>query len=107
MSAIAYTILAFAKILHLLINLYTFIVAIAVLLSWVNPDPYNPIVRTLRQLTEPIFYRVRRFMPRILFRTGLDFAPMIVLFVLIILDTVAVQLLYDLARTISFQASDT
>lgn len=100
MSAIAYIILAFAKILHLLINLYTFIVAGSVLLSWVNPDPYNPIVRTLRQLTEPVFYRVRRLLPRALFRTGIDFSPMIVLFVLIMLDTVVVQLLYDLATSL-------
>lgn len=100
MNTLAYTILAFAKILHLLINLYTFVVAIAVLLSWVNPDPYNPIVRTLRQLTEPAFYHVRRCLPKFFFRTGIDFAPMIVLFVLIILDTVAVQLLYDWALSL-------
>ena len=100
MNAISYLILALAKILHLLINLYTFVVAISVLLSWVSPDPHNPVVRTLRQLTEPIFYKVRRFMPRALFRTGIDFTPMIVLFVLIMLDTVAVQLLYDLAASL-------
>ena len=51
-------------------------------------------------MTEPIFYKVRRFMPRALFRTGIDFTPMIVLFVLIMLDTVAVQLLYDLAASL-------
>lgn len=97
MNALAYTILAIAKILHLLIQLYTFIVAISVLLSWVNPDPYNPIVRLFRGLTEPIFYQARRWMPKVLFRTGIDFTPVVILFVLIILDTVAVQLLYDLA----------
>ena len=100
MNIFSYTILALAKILHLLINLYTFIVAISVLLSWVNPDPYNPIVKTLRQMTEPIFYYIRRFLPRALFRTGFDFTPMIVLFILIMLDTVVVQLLYDLAASL-------
>lgn len=100
MNALAYFIIAVTKILHLIINLYTFIVAIAVLLSWVNPDPYNPIVRLFRQLTEPVFGRVRRVMPKILYRTGIDFSPMVVLFLLIILETVGIQLLYDLAASI-------
>ena len=100
MNALAYLIIAMAKIFHLIINLYTFIVAIAVLLSWVNPDPYNPIVRLFRQLTEPVFWRVRRVMPKILNRTGIDFSPMVVLFLLIILETVGVQLLYDLAASL-------
>lgn len=100
MNALSYIILAFAKGLHLILNIYTFVVAISVLLSWVNPDPYNPLVRLFRQLTEPAFHWVRRWIPGVLFRTGLDFSPIIVLFILIILDTVAVQLLYDWARAL-------
>lgn len=100
MNVLSYFILALAKILHLIINIYTFVVAISVLLSWVNPDPYSPIVRLFRQLTEPIFYWARRLMPRFLFRTGFDFSPILVLFVLIILDTVVVQLLHDLAASL-------
>ncbi|MDP2600493.1 MAG: YggT family protein [Deltaproteobacteria bacterium] len=100
MSALAYFVLAIAKILHLLINIYTFVVAIAVLISWVNPDPYNPLVRILRQLTEPVFSKIRRIMPRALFRTGIDFTPVIVLLLLVIIDTVGVQLLYDLAASL-------
>ncbi|OGQ05252.1 MAG: hypothetical protein A3F82_01485 [Deltaproteobacteria bacterium RIFCSPLOWO2_12_FULL_44_12] len=100
MNALAYLILALAKILNIIINIYTFVVAFAVLLSWVNPDQYNPIVRILRQLTEPVFWQVRRFLPKALFRFGIDFSPMIVLFVLIIIQTVGVQLLYDLASSI-------
>jgi len=100
MNAAAYLIIAIAKILNIIINIYTFIVAFAVLLSWVNPDQYNPIVRILRQLTEPVFWRVRRFLPKALFRTGIDFSPLVVLFILIILQTVGVQLLYDLAATL-------
>lgn len=99
MKAIGYLLLAFAKILHLLINMYTFVVAIAVLLSWVNPDPMNPVIRILRQLTEPVFWQIRRRLPRALLRTGIDFSPMIVLFLLILLDTVIVQLLYDFANS--------
>lgn len=97
MNVLAYTVVAFAKILHLLINLYTFVVGIAVLLSWVNPDPHNPIVKLFSQLTYPVFRLVRRVLPRFFFRSAIDFTPMIVLFVLILLDTVVVQLLYDFA----------
>ena len=49
-----------ARLLQIVINLYTFVIIVAALLSWVNPDPYNPIVRTLRALTEPIYYRIRK-----------------------------------------------
>ena len=44
-----------ARLLQIVINLYTFVIIVAALLSWVNPDPYNPIVRTLRALTEPVY----------------------------------------------------
>lgn len=100
MNALSYFILAMAKILHLLLNLYTFVVAIAVLLSWVNPDPYNPLVRIFRHLTEPAFHWARRWMPRVLLRTGVDLSPMVILFILIILDTVVVELLYDWAYSL-------
>ena len=101
MRALAYLILALAKIIHLLINLYTFVVAIAVLLSWVSPDPHNPIIRLFRNLTEPIFYHTRRILPRFFFRTGFDFTPVLVLFILIIIDTVVVQLLYDFGLSLA------
>lgn len=99
MQAIGYIIIAIAKMLHLILNIYTFIIVIAVILSWVRPDPHNPIIRIIHQITEPVFYRVRRIMPRALFRTGLDFSPIIVLLILILLDTVVVNLLFDLGRS--------
>jgi YggT family protein len=100
MSALGYIIIAIAKVLGLIINLYTFIIIVAVLISWVNADPYNPIVRILRQLTEPVFYQVRRFMPRALLRTRLDFSPIIVLLGLVIIETVLGGLLYDFGRSL-------
>lgn len=100
MSALSYLLIALAKILHLLTKLYTFVVAIAVLLSWVHPDPQNPLVRILRQLTEPVFWQIRRFLPRALFRTGIDFSPMVLLFGLIVFETVVIQLLYDFALSL-------
>ena len=52
-----------AGLLGMVINLYIFVIIVAAFLSWVNPDPYNAIVRTLRALTEPVLYRVRKHLP--------------------------------------------
>jgi YggT family protein len=61
-----------------LLELYTWIIIAAALISWVSPDPSNPIVRFLRQVTEPVFAPVRRLLPP--WKTGgLDLSPLIVL----------------------------
>jgi YggT family protein len=101
MHVLGLVLLALARILRLLINLYTFIVGAAVIISWVNPDPYNPIVRFLRQATEPVFAQVRRFMPRAAFQWRIDITPLVVLILLMIVDTVLIGLLFDLAWKIS------
>jgi YggT family protein len=91
------TLLTLAKILRLLLNLYSFVVAAAVLVRWVNPDPYNPIVRFLYQATEPVFRKVRPLLPRALYRTGIDWSPILVFALLIAADTLLIGLLFDLA----------
>ena len=78
MIVLANTMSAVAMILGSLLNLYFWIVIIAAVLTWVRPDPYNPIVRTLRALTEPVFYRVRKWLP-FTYITGMDFSPVVVL----------------------------
>ncbi len=98
MAALGYILLAFARLLHMLISIYTFVVAAAVIISWVNADPHNPIVRILNQLTQPAFRMARRILPAAVFRTGIDFSPLLVFFVLILIDTVLINLLFDLAR---------
>lgn len=103
MTALGYLLLALARVLNMIISIYTFIVAAAVIISWVNPDPSNPIVRILRQLTEPAFALARRFLPRALYRTGIDFSPLLVFFALVLIDTVLVNLLFDLARSLMAQ----
>ena len=57
---------AIAHILNMVINIYIWVVIIAALISWVRPDPYNPIVQSLYKLTEPIYAKIRRFMPTII-----------------------------------------
>jgi len=60
-----------------LINVYIWVIIIAALLSFVNPDPYNPIVQFLYRVTEPAYAFVRRFIPTTM--NGLDFAPLIII----------------------------
>ncbi|MFH0800456.1 MAG: YggT family protein [Pseudomonadota bacterium] len=98
MSVLGYLIIALAKVVGLVINIYTMIVVVAALISWVNPDPYNPIVRILFGLTEPAFRFVRRILPAALLRIRIDISPIIVLILLVILDTVVGGILLDIGR---------
>ena len=85
-----------AEVLSIVLNLYMWVVIISALLTWVNPDPYNPIVRTLRNLTEPVFWRIRRWMP-FLNVGGLDLTPVVVLLAIVFLKTFLVGNLYNLS----------
>ncbi len=98
MHLLGYFLLSIAKILRLLINLYTLIVALAVIVSWVNPDPYNPIVRFLYEATSPVLRRIRRLVPAPLLRFRLDVTPIFLFLLLIVIDTVFLGLLFDWAN---------
>jgi YggT family protein len=74
-------------VIHTVIWLYTWVIIISTLLSWVRPDPYNPIVRTLRAITEPVFWHVRRKLPFTYFN-GVDLSPVVVILALQFLDYV-------------------
>jgi len=89
---------ALAAVLNLLLNAYMWILVARALISWVNPDPHNPIVRFLYAATEPVLYRLRRSLP--LYAGGIDFSPIVVLVAIIFLQQFVVQSLYDLARSI-------
>ncbi len=67
------------------VSLYKWVIIISSLLSWVRPDPYNPIVQMLNRLTEPVYALVRKFVPTIV--GGMDLAPLIIIFALIFLET--------------------
>ena len=70
--------LAFSSILLTIITLYKWVIIISALLSWVQPDPYNPIVQMLYRLTEPAYAFVRRLIPTVV--GGIDLAPLILIF---------------------------
>ena len=65
-----------------LLTIYMWVVIIRVLISWINPDPYNPIVQFLRGVTDSAIDGVRKLVPGFLYSTGLDFSPLILILLL-------------------------
>ncbi len=86
---------AAAHIIDIALTLYMWIIIIRAVLSWVNPDPYNPIVRLLYQVTEPVMALVRRWIP--LRGMGIDFSPMIILLAIVFLQSFLVKSLLQLS----------
>lgn len=99
MFLIANTLGAVAFILGSLLSLYFWIVIISAVLTWVKPDPYNPIVRTLHMLTEPVFYQVRKRLP-FTYSSGLDFSPVVVLLAIELVNRIVVTSLAQYAATL-------
>jgi YggT family protein len=69
---------AVAWLVNYLLQAYFWIIVIRALISWVNPDPWNPIVQFLNRITEPVLRPVRRWLPT----TGIDISPLIVCLVI-------------------------
>lgn len=100
MIILANTLSAVAMVLGSLLNVYFWIVLIAALITWVNPNPYNPIVRGLRMLTEPVFYRVRKWLP-FTYAAGIDFSPVVVLVAIELANRIIVKSLAEYAAQLS------
>jgi len=86
---------AAAKILDLLLTMYLWVIIIRAVLSWVNPDPYNPIVQFLYRITEPVLSFIRRKLPIGSF--GIDFSPLVVILVIWLLQEFLVRTLMELS----------
>ena len=99
MIVLANTLSAVALVLGSLLSLYFWIVIIAALLTWVRPDPYNPIVRALRTMTEPVFYRVRKLLP-FTYSSGMDFSPVVVLLAIELFNRIVITSLAQYAMTL-------
>jgi YggT family protein len=78
-------------IVHSLLTVYIWVVIIGALLTWVRPDPYNPIVQIIYRLTEPAYRLVRRFIPTVF--NGLDLSPIILIVLLNVLDVILVNVI--------------
>lgn len=87
---------ALAGLVNFVLNAYMIILLARAVISWVNPDPYNPIVRFLHNVTEPVLYRVRKALP-FTYTSGIDFSPLLVMLVIIFLQDFLVQTLYHIA----------
>ena len=87
---------AVAYILDVLLNIIYWLVLIRALISWVNPDPLNPIVQFLNKTTEPILEPIRKRLP-INFRLGIDISPIIVILATIFLKSFLIKSLFDLS----------
>jgi YggT family protein len=85
---------ALVDVLLYLLQALQWIVIIAALISWVNPDPRNPIVRFLHAVTEPLFRPFRRILPP--YRTGnIDFSPLFVILIIFLIRQFIVRLAFS------------
>jgi YggT family protein len=89
---------ALANVVDIALSIYMWIVIVSALISWVNPDPFNPIVRFLYGITEPLFNFVRRHLP--LPQMGIDFSPLIVLLAIVFLQQFLVKTLLQIAAAL-------
>lgn len=87
---------ALAQVLDIIFTVLYWMIIVRALLSWVNPDPYNPIVQFLQAVTEPILAPVRRLLPKAI-RWGLDISPIIAILAVMFLKAFLVRTLLDLS----------
>ena len=98
MYIVGYFLMAAAKVMDIVLILFMWIVIARAVLSWVNPDPYNPIVRFIHNVTEPVMYPIRAKLP--INFGGIDFSPIIIFLVIIFLRTFVVNSLLQMAASI-------
>jgi YggT family protein len=95
MFALANLIKALAQVIDIVLSIYMWLIIGRAILSWVNPDPYNPIVRYLYNVTEPVLGFFRGRFP--LVYGGLDLAPLVILLIIVFLQRFVVTTLFELA----------
>jgi YggT family protein len=95
MFVIGNFLMALAQVLDIILNIYMWVIIIAALISWVNPDPYNPIVRFLYRATEPVLRPIRRTIGTAL--GGIDVSPIIAILGIMFLRYFIVRSLIDIA----------
>lgn len=95
---LSFLIINIANVVGLILGLYKWMLIVAILITWVNPDPYNPIVQFLRQATEPFLYKIRKTIP-IQFG-GMDFSPIIAILIVEMGQTLITGLLSQFAMAL-------
>ncbi len=89
---------AAAVVIGYALKFYMWVIIARAILSWVNPDPYNPIVRFIHNITEPVLYPIRSRIP---YLGGIDFSPIIVILVIVFLENFLISSLQRLAFILS------
>ncbi len=88
-------VIGLARVLDILLEFYMWVIIIRALISWVNPDPYNPIVQFLQKATDPVLRPLRKLVPP--WKLGLDLSPFIAVLIIIFLQYALIKNLYKLA----------
>jgi YggT family protein len=88
---------ALGSVVYYALQLYMYIVIARALVSWVNPDPWNPIVQFLEKVTEPALAPIRRLIG---WRLGIDVSPIVLLLILYFLQLFLAQTLFQAAKVI-------
>lgn len=96
MFVLANFVQAIAHIVNFVLTAFYWLILIRALISWVNPDPYNPIVRFLHMVTEPVLIPIRRLLPFSL-KMRIDISPIIAFLLIIFLQSFLVRTLFDIA----------
>lgn len=94
-------IMGLAQVLDILLSSYKWIIIIRALISWVNPDPYNPIVQFLVRVTEPVLRPLRKLVPT--WRMGIDLSPLIAILILIFLEYALIGNLKEWAVSMKYR----
>ncbi len=86
---------ALAQVIDIILSFFMWVIVIRAVISWVNPDPYNPIVQFLYRVTDPLLSRVRRVIPHVM---GIDFSPIIVILGIVFLKGFLVASMIQIAQ---------
>jgi YggT family protein len=100
MFVVSNVLFAAAKVIQIGLFLYYWLIIIRALLSWVNPDPFNPIVQFLHKATEPVLEPIRRMLP-VQLQIGLDISPIIAFLIIVFLQSFLPQTLIDIGIRIA------
>ncbi len=100
MFVISNVLFAAAKVIQIGLFIYYWLIIIRALLSWVNPDPFNPVVQFLHKATDPVLEPIRRMLP-VQLQIGLDISPIIAFLIIIFLQSFLPQTLIDIGIRIA------
>ena len=87
---------AIARVVDIVLTIYYWLILIRAVISWVNPDPYNPLVQFLYKTTEPVLSPLRRILP-LGYGIGIDLSPLVAFLLIIFLKSFLVRTLLQIS----------